>query len=133
MKEPQYPGYDEAIMWNPWNKVVQDHRDGTIYHELTNSERERLGLPVPWTPELAKVECMERPVFRERPPDAAPTELVEALQRIGREQAGLLRTESGELWHPVDVLLTAADEIAYLRAYAGIYDRVIYCHTARKT
>ena len=36
------------IGWNPWNKVVQDHRDGTVHHHLTNLARARRGLPVPW-------------------------------------------------------------------------------------
>ncbi len=50
------------IKWNPFNKVVQDHRDGTIDHEATNREREARGLPVPWTPAMAAVECHEAPV-----------------------------------------------------------------------
>ncbi len=40
---------DEPIKWNPGNKVVQDHRDGTIHYERTNIERAKRGLPVPWT------------------------------------------------------------------------------------
>ena len=27
---------DNPIKWNPYNKVVQDHRDGTIDYEATN-------------------------------------------------------------------------------------------------
>lgn len=130
MKEVEYPGYHESVMWNPWNKVVQDHRDGTIHHDLTNTERERLGLPVPWTSEMGAVECRERPVYRERPDGATPSEIVEALRRIGGEQAGLLRTDSGELWHPIDVLLTAADEIEFLRAIADMNNREVFCYTA---
>lgn len=51
-----------AVYWNPYNKVVQDHRDGTIHRELTDVEREGLGLPVPWSPKLAKKEVREAPV-----------------------------------------------------------------------
>lgn len=50
------------IKWNPWNKVVQDHRDGTIHHEETNLERERRGLPTPWTPEMSDTEVHQPPV-----------------------------------------------------------------------
>ena len=55
----RFEGYHEAIMWNPGNKVVQDHRDGTVYHDLTNSERAARGLPTPWTPEMALTEVHE--------------------------------------------------------------------------
>lgn len=50
------PDTRDPVMWNPWNKVVQDHRDGTIHHDRTNAERAKRGLPVPWTPEMADVE-----------------------------------------------------------------------------
>lgn len=52
----------DPVCWNPWNKVVQDHRDGTIDHARTNAERAARGLPVPWTPEMAETEVHERPV-----------------------------------------------------------------------
>lgn len=52
----------DPIRWNPYNKVVQDHRDGTIDHAATDRERARRGLPVPWTPEMADVEVREAPV-----------------------------------------------------------------------
>ncbi len=52
-------GHPEAIKWNPFNKVVQDHRDGVIDHRLTNIERAKRGLPVPWTPKLAESEVSE--------------------------------------------------------------------------
>lgn len=52
-------GMHEAIKWNPYNKVVQDHRDGTIDHERTNQERSKRGLPVPWTPEIGDKEVRE--------------------------------------------------------------------------
>jgi hypothetical protein len=50
------------ICWNPWNKVVQDHRDGTIHHDLTNAERSKRGLTVPWTPDLGVIECHQAPI-----------------------------------------------------------------------
>lgn len=53
----------DPIKWNPWNKVVQDHRNGTIDHEATNRERQQRGLPVPWTPEMGGVEVHQSPVF----------------------------------------------------------------------
>lgn len=49
----------DPICWNPWNKVVQDHRDGTIHHDLTNVERAKRGLPTPWTPAMADTEVHE--------------------------------------------------------------------------
>jgi hypothetical protein len=39
----------------------------------------------------------------------------QALRRIGSQQAGSLTTESGEVWHPANLLLQAADEIDALR------------------
>lgn len=53
----------DPICWNPYNKVVQDHRDGTIDHEATNRERAARGLPVPWTPALGDIEVHEKPVI----------------------------------------------------------------------
>lgn len=50
------------VKWNPWNKVVQDHRDGTIHYAATDRERKARGLPVPWTPAMAKTECHEAPI-----------------------------------------------------------------------
>jgi hypothetical protein len=50
------------IRWNPYNKVVQDHRDGTIHHAETNVERAKRDLPVPWTPEMAIGETIGRPM-----------------------------------------------------------------------
>jgi hypothetical protein len=47
---------------NPWNKVVQDHRDGTIHHDLTNDARAQRGLPVPWTPKMGDTEAHQPPV-----------------------------------------------------------------------
>lgn len=58
---PSGPNTSPPIKWNPWNKVVQDHRDGTVYHEETNVERARRGLPVPWTPDMADVEVDQAP------------------------------------------------------------------------
>ena len=57
-KAPMAP----AVHWNPFNKVVQDHRDGTIHHEATNRERQERGMPTPWTPKMAETEVHEAPV-----------------------------------------------------------------------
>jgi len=54
--------HPEPIMWNPYNKVVQDHRDGTIHHDATNRERAKRGLPTPWTPDMGDVEVHRPPV-----------------------------------------------------------------------
>ena len=53
--------HDNPVKWNPYNKVVQDYRDGTIDHKRTNIEREKRGLPVPWTPAMGKKEVHEAP------------------------------------------------------------------------
>jgi hypothetical protein len=50
------------VYWNPYNKVVQDHRDGSIDYEATNRARKHRGLPVPWTPEMATTEVHEDPI-----------------------------------------------------------------------
>ncbi len=55
------PPPENPIFWNGYNKVVQDHRDGTIHHDLTNAERAKRGLPTPWTPEMADDEVMAQP------------------------------------------------------------------------
>lgn len=52
----------DPICWNPWNKVVQDHRDGTILHDLTNAARAERGLPTPWTAAMADIEVHEAPI-----------------------------------------------------------------------
>lgn len=54
---------ENPIFWNCYNKVVQDHRNGNIDIELTNIERQKRGLPTPWTPEMCDVECHEPPVY----------------------------------------------------------------------
>ena len=56
-----YKALAEPIYWNPFNKVVQDHRDGTIYESATNAVRARLGLPVPWLPEYGEEETRQSP------------------------------------------------------------------------
>ena len=56
-----------AVMWNPWNKVVQAHDDGTISHALTNMVRARLGLPTPWTPQHADADVRSPAVFNGNP------------------------------------------------------------------
>lgn len=43
---------DESVYWNPYNGVVQSHRDGEIHFRATNWERSRRGLPVPWRPDM---------------------------------------------------------------------------------
>jgi hypothetical protein len=53
----------DPVKWNPWNKVVQDHRDGIILQAQTDSEREKRGLPVPWTSEMGSIEVHEQPIF----------------------------------------------------------------------
>jgi hypothetical protein len=55
------------------------------------------------------------------------------LRRIGHQQAGLLETEAGELWHPVDVLIGAADEIEWLRKAAKVEGRHTPCFTVQRT
>jgi hypothetical protein len=59
---PVGPNLSDPIKWNPWNKVVQDHRDGTILHAETNVERAKRGLPTPWTPDMADAEVWQPPV-----------------------------------------------------------------------
>jgi hypothetical protein len=53
----------DPIKWNPWNKVVQDHRDGTIIHPDTDNERKKRGLPIPWVPGMADKEVREPPML----------------------------------------------------------------------
>lgn len=60
---PVDPPTRDPIMWNPWNKVVQDHRDGTIDHDRTNEERAARGLRTPWAPDFADEEVHEAPVW----------------------------------------------------------------------
>lgn len=43
---------EDPIKWNPWNKVVQDHRDGHVHEDLTNIERAKRGLPTPWNSDM---------------------------------------------------------------------------------
>ncbi len=57
------PDTRDPITWNPYNKVVQDHRDGTIHDDLTNAARNERGLPTPWTPEMGDKECREAPIY----------------------------------------------------------------------
>lgn len=52
---------DDSFVWNPYNKVVQSHRNGAMDFEATNREREKRGLPTPWTPEIAEKEVKEPP------------------------------------------------------------------------
>lgn len=54
---------NRPVRWNPYSKVVCDHRTGTTYLDETNAVRESLGLPTPWTSALAEKECHQKPVF----------------------------------------------------------------------
>lgn len=36
---------DDSVFWNPYNGVVQDHRDGTVIQPDTDKERAKRGLP----------------------------------------------------------------------------------------
>jgi hypothetical protein len=54
---------DHPIKWNPWNKVVQDHRDGMILPLATELARRKRGLPVPWTREIGAAECRQPAVW----------------------------------------------------------------------
>jgi hypothetical protein len=60
---PVGPNLSDPVKWNPWNKVVQDHRDGTVIHDLTNKERADRGLPTPWSADMADIEVHQPPVF----------------------------------------------------------------------
>lgn len=51
----------DSVFWNPFNKVAQDHRDGTIDVQATNHERWVRGLRIPWTPEMADIEVHQPP------------------------------------------------------------------------
>lgn len=44
------------IHWNPGNKVVHDHRNGSIIQPDTDNERAKRGLRVPWKPEYGEEE-----------------------------------------------------------------------------
>lgn len=46
------------IKWNPGNKVVCDHRNGSIIQPDTDIERAKRGLPVPWKVDMADREVM---------------------------------------------------------------------------
>lgn len=58
--DPEAP-LQEPIRWNPYCKVIMDHRTGTIHHDRTNVERARRGLPIPWRPEIGRREVHEAP------------------------------------------------------------------------
>jgi hypothetical protein len=57
-----YKSLPESVYWNPYNKVVQDHRDGTIYENATNAVREKLRLKVPWNSRIGRREVKEKAV-----------------------------------------------------------------------
>jgi hypothetical protein len=60
-KREIYYKRDDSVMWNPYNKVVQSHRDGSIDYIETNHERKKRKLPIPWTPALGEKEVKEPP------------------------------------------------------------------------
>jgi hypothetical protein len=61
---PVIPSATESpIKWNPFNKVVLDHRNGAIDITATNTERIKRGLPTPWTSEMGEKEVRETPIF----------------------------------------------------------------------
>jgi len=53
---------DNPVKWNPFNKVVVDHRNGSIDINATNIERAKRNLIVPWTPEIGEKEVRESPI-----------------------------------------------------------------------
>lgn len=53
----------DPVCWNPFNKVVLDHRDGRIDRARTDQERALRRLPIPWTPAIGDVEVHQPPVF----------------------------------------------------------------------
>jgi hypothetical protein len=57
--ETDKPNTNPPVCWNGGNKVVQDHRDGTIDMDVTNRERAQRGLPTPWTSAMGEVECRQ--------------------------------------------------------------------------
>jgi len=52
-----------AIRWNPYNKVVQDHKNGAIYLYMTDIARKKRGLPTPWNPDMAIKDVKDPPVY----------------------------------------------------------------------
>lgn len=50
------------IYWNPYNKVVHDHRDGSVIQPDTDIERAKRGLPTPWCLEVSEIEVHEPPI-----------------------------------------------------------------------
>jgi len=61
--DPTMPCPESPVYWNPWNKVVQDHRTGDIDYEATQRERTLRGLPVPWEPAFATTEVLQPPLW----------------------------------------------------------------------
>jgi hypothetical protein len=61
--DPEKLAARDPVCWNPFNKVVQDHRDGEIHYHKTNDERAARGLPVPWTPDMGSREVHQSPVW----------------------------------------------------------------------
>ena len=57
-----YLSKSKWICWNPYNKVVQDHKDGGIDVEKTRFARYIRCLPE-WNPKLATKETREPPIY----------------------------------------------------------------------
>lgn len=53
---------NNPVKWNPYNKVVLDHRNGSIDLNATNIERAKRNLIVPWTKEIGEKEIKEAPI-----------------------------------------------------------------------
>lgn len=56
-----FPSLDNSQDWNPWNKVVQSHRYGAVWHKETNRVRKQVGLVTPWHPGLN--EDLTKPIY----------------------------------------------------------------------
>lgn len=52
----------DPVRWNPYNKVVQDHRTGNIDLAGTNHERWVRRLPIPWQPAYAEDDVRSAPM-----------------------------------------------------------------------
>lgn len=57
-----YNQLSKFVCWNPYSKVVQDYKDGTIYEEATNCVRSFLKLSIPWQSKFKDQEINESPI-----------------------------------------------------------------------
>lgn len=53
----------DAVKWNPFHKIVMDHRNGQVYESATNAERAKRKLPTPWRLEMLAREMETPPVL----------------------------------------------------------------------